>query len=128
MIAVCALIRQKGRFLLCKRMISQKYGGYWEFPTTWYNFNGEIEDSLKEFVFVRLGLETKEIIPKFKLKTNDLSKTTVIACVVSIKDGEIGISGYETFKWVKIKDLCKYLLIFHSVMLVKEIHFLDKER
>ena len=51
MLAVCGIVRRKGRILMCKRPACGMFPGFWELPTESLEENETFEDALERVFF-----------------------------------------------------------------------------
>ena len=54
MLAVCGIVRRKGRVLMCKRGAGTLFPGFWELPTEILEDGETAEDALERAFFERL--------------------------------------------------------------------------
>ena len=53
MLAVCGIVRQNGRVLVCKRAPGMQFSGFWELPTEGLEGDDCTEDALERGFFER---------------------------------------------------------------------------
>jgi 8-oxo-dGTP diphosphatase len=59
MIVTCAVIKQNGLYMICRRAEGQTLAGYWEFPGGKLEEGETIEECLERELFEELGIRTR---------------------------------------------------------------------
>lgn len=114
MLAVCGIVRRKGRVLVCKRAASMAFPGFWEPPTEFLEDDETLEDALDRVLFERLTVSAKS---ERALGALDFSwKSTrggafpaegvrLWGYEVELRKNFVHIYGYDGFRWAKPQDL-----------------------
>ena len=69
MLAVCGIVRRKGRVLMCRRSSSVPFPGRWELPTEMLEDDDPAENALERVFFERLMKRFRALEPHVTLLT-----------------------------------------------------------
>ena len=122
MLAVCGIVRRKGRILMCKRAASASYPSVWELPTEVLEDGETAEDALERAFFERLTVNVKNMRAVGAVSAENIR---FLGYEVELRKNFFHIYGYEGFRWVKPSGLSvmrifepHVTLLTHSSMLV----------
>lgn len=119
MIAVCALVERKSRFLACRRPHGTKFPGCLELPTGVLEDDETLEDCLERTCF-----ETLSRLPKrYKLvkvfDSPDDPNCRMFVYRTDLCNNFITLERYFSFKWLKNNKIPKIRITRSCVMAVK---------
>ena len=117
MLAVCGIVRQKGRILMCKRPACGMLPGFWELPTECLEENETLEDALERVFFERLTVNPKQMRAVGAVSVKDIR---LLAYEVELRKNFFHIYGYEDFRWVKPRRLSKMRIFEPHVTILTE--------
>ena len=117
MLAVCGIVRQKGRILMCKRPACGLLPGFWELPTESLEENETFEDALERVFFERLTVNPKRMRAIGAVSVKDIR---LLAYEVELRKNFFHIYGYEDFRWVKPRRLSKMRIFEPHVTILTE--------
>lgn len=118
MLAVCGVVRQKGRILVCKRASGMQFSGCWELPTEILEGDDCAEDALERGLFERLTVETRALKPVGAVDFSCGEGYRLLAYGVELVKNFFHIYGYDDFRWVKPCHLRRIRLLEpHAVLL-----------
>lgn len=117
MLAVCGIVRQKGRILMCKRPACGLLPGFWELPTESLEENETFEDALERVFFERLTVNPKRMRAVGAVSVKDIR---LLAYEVELRKNFFHIYGYEDFRWVKPRRLSKMRIFEPHVTILTE--------
>lgn len=105
---VGALIKDKGRYLICQRLKDDHFGSMWEFPGGRVEEGESKEEALKREIAEELGVEIKigDFVSVFEDEIPSL-KIIVHFYRASILRGEIQRIECQDFKWLSPEDAAK---------------------
>ncbi|MBR6454290.1 MAG: NUDIX domain-containing protein [Fibrobacter sp.] len=122
MLAVCGIVRRKGKILVCKRPACGMFPSLWELPTESLEENETIEDALERVFFERLTVNVKNMRAVGAVSAENIR---FLGYEVELRKNFFHIYGYEGFRWVKPSGLSvmrifepHVTLLTHSSMLV----------
>lgn len=121
MLAVCGIVHQKGRFLVCKRASLGAFPGFWELPTESLEGEETLEDALERVFFERLTARVKTAAPLGALEGCFGENTRFLSYKVELEKNFFQLYGYEDFRWIKPKNLKNMRILSSSVMLLKQL-------
>ena len=101
MLAVCGVVRQKGRILVCKRASGMQFSGCWELPTEILEGDDCAEDALERGFFERLTARTRALRPVGAVDFTCGEGFRLLAYAVELEKNFFHIYGYDDFRWVK---------------------------
>ena len=101
MLAVCGVVRQKGRILVCKRASGMQFSGCWELPTEILEGDDCAEDALERGLFERLTARTRALRPVGAVDFTCGEGFRLLAYGVELVKNFFHIYGYDDFRWVK---------------------------
>ena len=117
MLAVCGIVRQKGKILMCKRPACGMLPGFWELPTESLEENETFEDALERVFFERLTVNPKRMRAVGAVSVKDIR---LLAYEVELRKNFFHIYGYEDFRWVKPRRLSKMRIFEPHVTILTE--------
>ena len=117
MLAVCGIVRQKGRILMCNRPACGLLPGFWELPTESLEENETLEDALERVFFERLSVNPKQMRAVGVVSVKDIR---LLAYEVELRKNFFHIYGYEDFRWVKPRRLSKMRIFEPHVTILTE--------
>ena len=120
MLAVCGIVHQQGRFLVCKRPSGGVFPGFWELPTEALEGEETFEDALDRVFFERLGVRVESACPMGAVDEFLGENVRFLGYNVELQKNFVQIYGYEDFRWVRPRDLKKLRFLNSSVMLLKQ--------
>lgn len=115
MLAVCGIVRRKGKILVCKRPSSGAYPGFWELPTENLEENETFEDALERLFFERLTVNVKRMQGIGAVSTENIR---FLGYEVELWKNFFHVYGYEDFRWMKPGRLGKMRIFEPHVMLL----------
>ena len=101
MLAVCGVVRRKGRILMCKRASGMQFSGCWELPTEILEGDDCAEDALERGLFERLTVKTRALKPVGAVDFSSGDGYRLLAYGVELEKYFFHIYGYDDFRWVK---------------------------
>ena len=122
MLAVCGVVRRKGRVLMCKRGAGMLFPGFWELPTEILEDGEMAEDALERAFFERLTVNLRSLAPWGAVDFDYGEGCRILAYDVELSRNFIHIYGYDDFRWVKPKDLKRLRVLTPHVTLLTEVN------
>ena len=122
MMAVCGVVRRKGRVLMCKRGAGMLFPGFWELPTEILEDGEMAEDALERAFFERLTDFPQKMKPLGAVDFDCGEGCRILAYDVELSRNFIHIYGYDDFRWVKPKDLKRLRVLTPHVTLLTEVN------
>ena len=127
MLAVCGIIRRKGRVLVCNRSSGMAFPGFWEPPTESLDENETLEDALERVLFERLSVNPERMrsigatdfpceIAKEGGALADGSR--LWGYEVELRRNYFHIYGYDDFRWIKPQHLKRLRILKPHVILL----------
>lgn len=101
MLAVCGIVRQNGRVLVCKRASGMQFSGCWELPTEGLEGDDCTEDALERGFFERLTAKICTLVPVGAVDFLCGEGYRLLAYDVELEKNFFHIYGYNDFRWVK---------------------------
>lgn len=101
MLAVCGIVRQNGRVLVCKRASGMQFSGCWELPTEILEGDDCAEDALERGIFERLTVKTRVLQPVGAVDFMCGEGYRLLAYGVELEKNFFHIYGYDDFRLVK---------------------------
>lgn len=122
MLAVCGIVRRKGRILMCKRGSGTLFPGVWELPTEALEDGEMAEDALEKVFFERLTDIPQTMRPLGAVDFDYGEGCRILAYDVELSKNFVHIYGYEDFRWVKPKDLRRLRVLTPHVTLLTRVN------
>ena len=122
MLAVCGIVRRKGRILMCKRGGGMLFPGFWELPTEILEDGEMAEDALERAFFERLTDFPQKMKPLGSVDFDYGEGCRILAYDVELSRNFIHIYGYDDFRWVKPKDLKRLRVLTPHVTLLTRVN------
>lgn len=121
MLAVCGIVRRKGRILMCKRPACGMFPGFWELPTESLEENETFEDALERVFFERLTANPKRMRAVGAVSTENIR---FLGYEVELRKNFFHVYGYESVRWVKLSGLGKMRIFKPHVMFLTDTSIL----
>ena len=120
MLAVCGIVRRKGRILMCKRGGGMLFPSYWELPTEILEDGETAEDALERAFFERLTVNPQKMHPVGAVDFSYGDGGRILGYEVELCRNFVHIYGYDDFRWVKYRDLNRLRILEPHVSLLTE--------
>ena len=104
-----AVIRQNGRYLLCRRPSHKRHGGLWEFPGGKLHDGESVTDAIGRELWEELHVEPVRVGP-VRATIPDQGSTFVITFVDVEIRGEPRPTEHDAVEWIAVPDLVRYPL------------------
>ena len=121
MLAVCGIVRRKGRILMCKRAASASYPSVWELPTEVLEDGETAEDALERAFFERLTVNLRSFAPWGAVDLSYGEGGRLLAYGIELRKNFFHIYGYDDFRWVKPEHLKRLRVLEPHVRLLTEL-------
>jgi mutator protein MutT len=108
-IVAAAVIRNKGRYLLCQRPSHKRHGGLWEFPGGKLHDGESVTDAIRRELREELHVEPVRVGP-VRATIPDHGSAFVISFVDVEIRGEPRSTEHDAVEWVATPDLLRYPL------------------
>ena len=118
MLAVCGIVRRKGRVLMCRRSSSVPFPGRWELPTETLEDDEPAENALERVFFERLTVVPKTLTPLGAVDFTLGEGGRMLAYGVELYKDFVHIYGYDDVRWVKVRDLKRFRALEPHVTLL----------
>ena len=109
MLAVCGIVRRKGRVLMCRRSSSVPFPLEDDEPA---------ENALERVFFERLTVVPKTLTPLGAVDFTLGEGGRMLAYGVELYKDFVHIYGYDDFRWVKVRDLKRFRALEPHVTLL----------
>jgi 8-oxo-dGTP diphosphatase len=118
MLAVCGIVRRKGRVLMCKRPAGVIFPGFWELPTETLDEGEAAEDALERVLFERLTANACGLRSIGAVDFAYGEGGRMLGYEVELCKNFIHIYGYDDFRWVKPQNLKRLKVLKPHVTLL----------
>ncbi|WP_173474621.1 NUDIX domain-containing protein [Fibrobacter succinogenes] len=123
MLAVCGIVRQNGRVLVCKRASGMQFSGFWELPTEGLEGDDCTEDALERGFFERLTAKMRALRPVGAIDFTCGEGYRLLAYDVELEKNFFHIYGYNDFRWVKPCHLRRLRVLEPHRVILKGLEF-----
>ena len=123
MLAVCGIVRQNGRVLVCKRAPGMQFSGFWELPTEGLEGDDCTEDALERGFFERLTAKICTLVPVGAVDFLCGEGYRLLAYGVELEKNFFHIYGYDDFRWVKPRHLRRLRVLEPHRVILKGLEF-----
>ncbi|MEP2937628.1 MAG: (deoxy)nucleoside triphosphate pyrophosphohydrolase [Gilvibacter sp.] len=123
----CGIIKNSGKYFLCRRGPSKTFSGFWEFPGGKVENNETPEDALKRELIEELNMKV-EILNCFTTVNYDYDtfKIELIAFSCNYVDSTINMIDHDRVEWLDLEQLSLKKLTPADIPIVRKLNSLNR--